>query len=62
MFVLFITVLTVLIIFNLFIWIYESNKLNTSIEKSKRILRVGLIVTILNYLITAIWVWLFMRK
>ena len=62
MLVLLITLLFLLIIFNLFIWIYDSTNIKSSIEKSKKIFRIGIVVTIISYILTGLWVWLFIKK
>ena len=43
--------LLALIFFNIFLWIYDANKLKVSIVKSKKAFKIGLIITILSYVV-----------
>lgn len=51
MYLLLIYFLIALIFFNIFLWIYDAKKSKDSIIRSKRALKIGLIITILSYVI-----------
>ena len=51
MFILLIYFLVALIIFNVFLWIYDAKKSKESIVRSKKAFKIGVIVTILSYFI-----------
>lgn len=51
MFILLIYFLVALIIFNVFLWIYDAKKSKESIVRSKKAFKIGVIVTILSYVI-----------
>ena len=51
MFILLIYFLIVLIIFNVFLWIYDAKKSKDSFIISKKAFKIGLIITILSYVI-----------
>ncbi len=43
--------LVTLILFNIFIWVYDATKLKDAIQRSKKLFRVGIVITILSYLL-----------
>lgn len=51
MYILLIYFLIALIIFNVFLWIYDTKKSKESIVRSKKAFKIGLIITILSYVI-----------
>ncbi len=46
--------LVTLILFNIFIWVYDATKLKDAIQRSKKLFRVGIAITILSYLLLLI--------
>lgn len=51
MYILLIYFLIALIIFNVFLWIYDAKKSKESIVRSKKAFKIGLIITMLSYVI-----------
>ncbi len=51
MYILLIYFLIALIFFNIFLWIYDAKKSKDSIIRSKRALKISIIITILSYVI-----------
>ncbi len=51
MFILLIYFLIALIIFNIFLWVYDAKRSKESITRSKKAFKIGLIITILSYVI-----------
>ncbi len=43
--------LVALVLFNIFIWIYDATKLKDAIQRSKKLFRLGIVITILSYLL-----------
>ncbi len=61
MLVFFIMIFIWLVIFNIMIWIYDDSKLSSSIKKSKKILKIGAIATLIINLLIIIGTWLYTK-
>jgi heme A synthase len=61
MLVFFIMIFISLVIFNIMIWIYDDTRLTSSITKSKKILKIGAIVTLITYTILTIGIWIYTK-
>ncbi len=48
-----------LILFNLFIWLYDEEKIQSSIKKSMKLLKYVLIIVLGFYFLIAIYIYLF---
>jgi hypothetical protein len=50
---------TLLLFFNLFIWLFDEQKLKVSINKSLKVFKYASIIVLIIYIIIAVYVYLF---
>ncbi len=53
---------TFLLFFNLFIWLFDEQKLKVSINKSLRLFKYASIIVLIIYIIIAVYVYLFVKN